>query len=135
MIYADSSAIVKLAVLGIETAALQEWLAQNTDPLVSSALARVEVRQACRRLPDPVLAQAADLAAIQALQSVNLVPLATDIVEIASAISLPGLRGLDALHLATAMAIQSDISVLLTYDERLGRAAIASGFAVTAPGT
>lgn len=134
MIYIDSSAIVKLAILEAETATLQQWLGQNPDPLVSSALATVEVRLACRRLPDPALAQAADVAAIQALQSVNLVPIAADIVETASTLGLPELRSLDALHLATALTIRQEISVVLTYDDRLGRAAVASGLTALAPG-
>ena len=134
MIYIDSSAIVKLAILETETATLQQWLGRNSAPLVSSALATVEVRLACRRLPDPAKAQAADLAAVQALQSVNLIPIGADIVETASTLGLPGLRSLDALQLATALTIHQHISVVLTYDDRLGRAAAASGFTVTAPG-
>lgn len=135
MIYFDSSAIVKLAILEAETEALQLWLTENSDPLVSSALAKVEVRLACRRLPDPAMAQAADLAAVQALQSLNLVPIAADIVETASTLGLAGLRSLEALHLATALTIRRDIGVVLTYDNRLSRAAIASGFTAIAPGT
>ncbi len=134
MIYVDSSAIVKLVIKEAETAALQQWLGATPDPLVSSVLAKVEVRQVCRRVPDSAQAQAADLAAVQVLQSVNFVPLSTDIIESASTLNLPGLRSLDALHLATALAVRQDITVVLTYDDRLGRAAAASGFAIEAPG-
>lgn len=134
MIYIDSSAIVKLVIKEAETAALQQWLGATPDPLVSSILAKVEVRQVCRSVPDAAHAQAADLAAVQALRSINFVPLSTDVVESASTLDLPGLGGLDALHLATALAIRQDIRVVVTYDDRLGRAAAASGLVVEAPG-
>lgn len=134
MIYIDSSAIVKLATIETETTALQHWLTQTADPLISSVVAKVEARRACRRLPDPAIAQAADLAVVQVLLAVNLVPVAADVIETAATLGPPGLRSLDALHLATALTIRQHISVMLTYDDRLGRAAGASGFAVAAPG-
>jgi len=135
VIYIDSSAIVKLVIDEAESGALRDWLAEMLDPLVSSALAKVEVRQACRRIPDATTAQGADLGAIQALLAINIVPLSDGIIDTAATLNLPGLRSLDALHLASALAIQQDIRMLVTYDDRLGRAASASGFAVVAPGT
>ena len=44
------------------------------------------------------------------------------------------LRSLDALHLATALGIYSDIEYFLTYDVRLADAARHVGFHVVSPG-
>ena len=52
MIYLDSSALVRLAMTGSESAELARWLAERAgQPLVSSALHRAEVprnRVRCR---------------------------------------------------------------------------------------
>lgn len=44
------------------------------------------------------------------------------------------LRTLDAIHLAAALVIASDLGVLITYDQRLTAAAAALGLRVEAPG-
>ena len=43
------------------------------------------------------------------------------------------LRTLDAIHLAAALAVVSDLGVLITYDERLAAASRAHGLLVEAP--
>jgi predicted nucleic acid-binding protein len=43
------------------------------------------------------------------------------------------LRFLDAIHLATAQALRSDLARIVTYDERMAAAARAVGFTVSAP--
>jgi hypothetical protein len=49
---------------------------------------------------------------------------------------LPGsLRGLDAVHLASALRIQADLQVLVAYDKRLLSAAEEVGLPTAAPGT
>jgi len=45
----------------------------------------------------------------------------------------PAMRSLDALHLGAAMAIGSDLGVLVTYDERLADAARERGIRVSYP--
>ncbi len=42
-------------------------------------------------------------------------------------------RTLDAIHLATALELEAELSRLVTYDERLGAAAQAIGCSVVAP--
>lgn len=43
------------------------------------------------------------------------------------------LRSLDAVHLAAALALVPDLTVVVTYDDRLARAAEASGLVVASP--
>jgi predicted nucleic acid-binding protein len=43
------------------------------------------------------------------------------------------IRSLDAIHLATAQQFGADVARIVTYDERMSRAAEALGFVVAAP--
>ena len=52
----------------------------------------------------------------------------------ASRLTPAGLRTLDAVHLATALAIRSDLDAFVTYDDRLAEAARAVGLPVVRPG-
>ena len=45
----------------------------------------------------------------------------------------PELRTLEAIHLATALELGSDLARVVTYDERLRAAAVSAGCAVVAP--
>ena len=51
----------------------------------------------------------------------------------AGLLPMPYLRGLEVLHLEAAMRL--DATAVLTYDDRLGKAARAVGLQVIAPGT
>ncbi len=53
------------------------------------------------------------------------------IARVAAGIASEGLRPLDAIHLATAIAVAPD--VMLVYDHGLAVAAAAAGLAVAAP--
>jgi hypothetical protein len=44
-----------------------------------------------------------------------------------------GLRSLDAIHLATARILAPDLDALVTYDDRLLRAATDAGLATVSP--
>lgn len=139
MIYLDSSALVKLLLPAPETAPLSAWLVQQGDVArISSALVRVEVARALRaavpagRLPVsglPGLLAAGD-ALVRSLDLVNLRP---DLLVAAAGLGDPALRALDALHVATAQAHRRALTFLVTYDERLGRAAAADGLPVASP--
>ncbi|HEY0637468.1 MAG TPA: hypothetical protein VGD67_07460 [Pseudonocardiaceae bacterium] len=55
------------------------------------------------------------------------------IAESASRIPEPGLRTLDAIHLATAVMLKDELDGLLTYGKRLAEAAAGRGIPVVAP--
>jgi predicted nucleic acid-binding protein len=59
----------------------------------------------------------------EVLARVALVDLDRQTLAIAAAIDPPALRTLDAIHLATALALRSDLIGLVTYDRRLAAAA------------
>jgi predicted nucleic acid-binding protein len=68
------------------------------------------------------------------LGSIGVVELDEDIARVAAAMGPATLRTLDALHLATAAALASDLDAFVTYDDRLAEAARAIGLPVLRPG-
>lgn len=130
MIYLDSSALLKLILREPESEALEAWLVDHRDAVrVSSALAIVEVERACRRIDERLVGEARRL-----LAGLDLVPLDGQLLE--SAAELPGrtLRSLDALHLASALALDPDLQAFVAYDARLATAATDAGLVVARPG-
>jgi len=125
--YLDSSAIVKLAVEEPESAALRRYLRRRR-PFVTSALARTEVARAL--LP---LGQAAVRRGQDVLSRVDLVRVNERVLSTAGALLPVELRSLDAIHLATAQQLGTDLARVVTYDERMAAAAGALGWSVAAP--
>jgi len=128
--YVDTSALVKLVVAEPETAALQNWLGEQTQPLVSSDLARAELVRATRRAAPDRLVRAREVLDILVLTEVG-----TAIFEAAGRLEPPALRTLDALHLAAALDLVDDLDGMVTYDDRLASAAQLHGIPVIAPAT
>ena len=125
--YLDSSAIVKLAVRERESDALRRHLRRRR-PLVSSALARAEVLRAL--LPG---GESALVAGRRVLASLNLVRVNDRVLDLAGSILPIELRSLDAIHLATAERLGSELGSFVTYDERMAAAARQLGHRVSAP--
>jgi uncharacterized protein len=129
VIYLDTSAAAKLVHPEAESAALAAFLAERISAaLVSSALLYPELERAVTRHRPELATRAVALT-----QRVMTVPLANDIVVTAATIGTPLLRTLDALHLATAATIASELDAFVTYDKRLADAATGIGLAVVAP--
>lgn len=130
MIYLDSSALLKLLHEEVESDALAGWLTARADsPMVSSELAKVEVVRTCRRVNAAALREAKIL-----LGQLDLIPLTSDLIDDAADISESTLRSLDAIHLASALSIRSDLTAFIAYDVRLGEAAAAEGLELLMPG-
>jgi len=127
VIYLDSSAIVKLAVEEPESTALRGYLRRRR-PLVSSALARAEVGRALLPFGKAALRRGQDVLSYLELIRIN------DRILVAAGSLLPAeLRTLDAIHLATAQQLETQLARLVTYDERMSTAAQAIGCSVIAP--
>lgn len=127
-LYLDSSAIVKTIVEEPESRALRRFLRRRATH-VASALARVEVARAIGRVESSALPRARD-----ALEKLVIVELATPLLETAGRLAPLSLRSLDAIHVASALTIASQLEAFVTYDMRLADAAAAAGLRVVSPG-
>jgi hypothetical protein len=126
-IYLDSTAIVKLVVREAESGALRRWLRTHARR-ATSVLARVEVLRAVRAHGDRAVARARKV-----LARIVQVSIDDQVLAGAADLDVPGLRSLDAIHLATAKRLGSDLQLVVTYDERMAAAAASLGIKITAP--
>jgi len=124
--YLDSSALVKLVVEEAESQALEAML--RAAVITSSRLSDVEVTRAASRRGGAVVARARSV-----IGRVALIPLDEGIFVQARSVRPAALRSLDAIHLASALAIREQIEVLITYDGRMAEAAVSLGLRTTAP--
>lgn len=129
MIYLDSSALVKLAIVEPESEALRAYLAERADdPRISSDLVRVEVTRAVMRSQPSALLQAQ-----QAVSRVNKLLVGPELLATAASLQPPTLRSLDAIHLASALLLRNRLTAFVGYDGRLNAAARAAGLPVATP--
>lgn len=126
--YLDSSAFVKLVVPESESPALRRFLGKWPER-TSSALLRTEVARALRRSGhDQDVGTARRL-----FGGLRLIRLDEVLLDRAGDLNPGALRSLDAIHLAAALAVGSDLGVFLTYDARLAAAATGEGLRVESP--
>lgn len=126
--YLDTSALVKLVVREPETGALRAWFAETPRDPVACDLARTELLRAVRRVAPALLVHARTV-----LDVVTLTEVTTAVFEAAGRLDPSILRTLDAIHVAAALDLGDDLEGMVTYDERLARAAEQNGIKVTAP--
>lgn len=129
IVYVDTSAALKLVVEEPESGPTAEFLstaAQQGDRLVASMLLHTELHRAANRrdLP-PDLVNAV-------LDAINLVDLTR--ADLLYAAALPGkLRSADAIHLAAAIRLETDL--LVAFDKEILRAATQAGLHTLSPGS
>ena len=129
--YADTSAVIKLLAEERCSAAFASFYDDHVDgEWVSSALLRIEVTRAVLRARPALLPDARDL-----LTAFSYIAIDDDIVEAAASEPDRMLRSLDAIHLATARLLAPELDVLVSYDDRLIKAAAQAGLATFSPGT
>jgi len=127
--YADTSAVVKLLVEETDSKAFAAFYdAHNDAEWVSSALLRIELTRAVARAIPALLPDAQDL-----LLAFSCIAIDEDIVEGAMNEPDRALRSLDAIHLATARILAPELDALVTYDDRLLRAATDAGLVTISP--
>ena len=125
--YVDSSALIKLIAQEPEAPALQRELGRWSR-WVSSALAVTEVTRAVLRAAPMLLPQASAV-----LAGVDQFAVSRTRLQDAASLQPSGLRTLDAIHVATALAIGSRVGALITYDRRMATAAQWHGLSVLSP--
>lgn len=121
---------MKLVQKEAESEALRRYLRRHrSDERVTSALSRVEVVRAVQCGGPPAVAKAR-----RQLARVHQVTLDTALLDAAASLA-PGtfLRSLDAIHLASAQLLVTDLRAVVTYDQRMTGAATALGLSVDTP--
>jgi predicted nucleic acid-binding protein len=129
MIYLDSAAIVKLAHAEPESPALRRWLDKRAETgWISSVLAEIESFRALARYAPEAVSR---LPAV--LDQIDLIDLDQRIRILARTVQPVTLRGLDAIHLGTALQSRPGLTSFVTYDKRLLDAARTAGLAADSP--
>ena len=134
LFYLDASALVKRVREEPESTALRAYL--DEADLVSSELVLTEVpRAVCRATAhDPGLpAELLIERTAHLLDAIALLPLDRPLLAAAGALTEPGLRALDAIHVAAAVDL-APIDAFVSYDERQSAAARLAGLRTSAPG-
>ena len=127
--YVESSALVKLALDEPHARALRRSLTDVAR--ITSDLSITEVTRAMRRSDgDAGLARAR-----ASLLTFETIPLDRATFERAATLDPPTLRSLDALHVASALALGVEHVVFYSYDQRTLDAARANGLVTASPGT
>ncbi len=134
VIYADSSALVKLLREEAESSALRKYL--DGADLISSELVLTEIPRAVRRAAAHDPSQPLDLLLERAedlIEALALRPLDRPLLIGAGRLAEPALRALDAIHVASAVDLDP-LEAFVTYDERQAAAARLAGLRTMAPG-
>lgn len=105
------------------------FLEESDDQPVSSVISDVELIRAVLRQDSKQLDRALEI-----LAQLVLLPITESIRSRAAYLSPARLGSLDAIHLATAIELHSDITMLLSYDNRLVEAARDAGLTAVSPG-
>ncbi len=124
--YLDASAFVKTLNVEPESQRLVEWLRSRPDR-ASSALLRTEALRAARRYGVEMVS-----ATREALRGLELLALDEELLDAAGDLPV-NVRSLDAIHLATALALGRDLGAVVTYDERMSRGARELGLEAVSP--
>ena len=127
-VYLDSSAILKLVYTEDETEALELFL-RAWPRRASSAVSGLEVMRIARRVENALAVQCAR----SVLDRIDLISVDEPILRSAMTIEPRSVRSMDAIHLATATALQPEVAGMVVYDNRLAHAARGAGITVWAP--
>ena len=127
--YADTSAVIKLLAGETHSRAFAAFYDAHADAeWVSSALLRIEVSRAVARAMPALMPDARDL-----LLAFSTIAIDDDVVEGAMNEPDRALRALGAIHLATARILGPDLEAVISYDDRLIKAATDAGLATVSP--
>ena len=128
--YFDSSALVKMFSSENHSVEFQNFFltqSKTQSKLFSSALSKVEIFRSLQR-------QEKDVSLVdEFLKSLSLLRLSDSVISLAQIVA-PGLRSLDAIHLATALQLRPLDLTFITYDKPLAKAAKEAGLPCISPG-
>ena len=124
--YADASALVKLVIEEPESRAMNRWFVESTQVTTSRVGLIETLRASARRNHDPAHRE-------QLVRDVAVIELSPTISIVAASLQPAILRTLDAIHVASALALGAELDAFVTYDDRMADAARAIGLPVVRP--
>jgi hypothetical protein len=126
-LYLDSSAVLKFIFAEPESALARREI---RGVLYSSELVRVEVIRAVLRIEPELLQRAFGV-----LSTIRIIKIKSGImVQAERTPNHVNIRGMDAIHLASANTLGRAGHTIVTYDKNMAKAAKALGFLVESPG-
>ena len=128
VVYLDSSALIKLIFEEPETSGLADFL-DAWPTRTSSSLASLEVLRTAQLVDGLAVARHAR----HMLAHVHLIRPDDVLLAAATRLEPASLRALDAIHLATALSLGSELAGMVVYDRRLAAAARRAHVTVWAP--
>lgn len=105
-----------------------ETVVTSASRVLTSAIATVEVHRALRR------AGLESTAADALLDGCTIIEFDDDIASTAALLEPASLRALDAIHVASALALMPALDGFVTYDRRQAAAAAGAGLPLASPG-
>lgn len=126
-LYLDTSAFLKLVMPEPETQALKAHLRHWTWRVSATLLCTEALRAVSRAAPTRVPAVR------RLLRGMVLVELDRDLLNRAGILTPVDLRSLDAIHIAAALSLGSDLGEMVTYDQRMASAARGVGITAVSP--
>ena len=126
--YVDASALAKLVMEESGSAAMVQWFVE-AECVLTSRLGVIETHRAVARQDAGLDPARVD----RVLRSIEVFELDAGIARHAASVGPASLRTLDAIHLATALALGAELDAFVTYDDRLAEAARAVGLPVVRP--
>ena len=126
-LYLDSSAVLKFVFAEPESAAAKKEI---IGVLYSSELVRVEVVRAVLRIAPELMERA-----LLVLSKIRIIKIKSSVIVQAERLpSHVSVRGMDAIHLASANTLGRLGQTIVTYDKNMAKAARDLGFQVQSPG-
>ena len=126
-LYLDSSAVLKFVFAEPESAAAKKEI---IGVLYSSELVRVEVVRAVLRIAPELMERA-----LLVLSKIRIIRIKSSVLVLAERLpSNISVRGMDAIHLASANTLGRLGQTIVTYDKNMAKAARDLGFKVQSPG-
>ena len=133
VLYADTSALVKLVIREAESDALESALT-GWPAFATSTITAIELTRAVARArAEAGILVADDWTVLSVLAATAEIPLTDEIRTAAARLAPVELRTLDAIHLASALTLGDEFAGVLTYDERMQHAAVTNGLNFVAP--
>jgi len=127
--YMDSSALLKLVHEETGSEQMRQFY-QAGDVWLTGDIARTEVLRGIELLEPslPITERP------RVFDGIALIVLDSSIYDLAGRLQPARLRSLDAIHVAAALSLGSDLTAVVTYDKRMAEAATINGLKVLSPG-